>query len=176
MTLTQRWSRRLHGVMFVRLRRSHLCCSMLRVAPPRAAADLDLVRRLVCSSCVPAPNTLRATSLRSSVGGLPTTSAVSRPRAKSFPAFMPMQRRFSLAWKTAKLRVLPSLFQTVRRPSDSRASGAGSGTANSAAASGCGGSQVLRRYRLIVWAYRLCGRAVEAAPRVCKVSATAHTS
>ena len=83
--------------------------------------------------------------------GLPTTSAVSRPHAKSSRVFRPMQRRFSPAWKTAKLRVLPSLSQTVRRPSASRASGAGSGTASSAGASGCGGNQVLRRSHPIVW-------------------------
>src|ERR1700758_2646228 len=37
-----------------------------------------------------------------------------------------------------------------RRPSASRASGAGSGTASSGEASGCGGSQVLRRSHPIV--------------------------
>ena len=99
----------------------------------------------------PGLNTLRATSPRSSVGGPPTTSAVSRPHGKNSPAFTPMQRRFSPAWKTAKLRVLLSLSEMVRRPSASRASGAGFGTANSAEASGCGGSHVLRRYRHIVW-------------------------
>src|ERR671937_1473160 len=44
----------------------------------------------VCSWCVPAPNTLRATSPRSSVDGLPTTSAVLKPHAKSSPVFTPM--------------------------------------------------------------------------------------
>jgi len=50
------------------------------------------------------------------------------------------------------------------------------------------GRRVLRKHRVAVaaryygaaaplsGAYRLCGRAVEAAPRVCKVSATPHTS
>src|SRR5205814_8015975 len=105
----------------------------------------------VCSSCVPVPNTVRATSPRLSVGGLPTTSAVSRPHTKSSPVFTPMQRRFSPVWRTAKLRALPSLFQTVLRPSASQASGAGSGTASSAEASDCGGSQALRHYHPIVW-------------------------
>src|SRR5262249_20535671 len=64
---------------------------------------------------------------------------------------MPMQQRFSPAWMTAKLKGLPSLSQAVRQLSASRASGAGSGTASSAEASGCGGSQALRRSHPIVW-------------------------
>src|SRR5438874_4172413 len=60
-------------------------------------------------------------SLRSSAGGLPITSAVSRPHAKSSPAFRPMQRRFSPAWKTAKLRgppiALPDGSTAKRLPS-----------------------------------------------------------
>ena len=59
----------------------------------------------------------------------------------------------------------PITLPTVRWPSASRASGAGSGTANSAAASGCGGSQVLRRYRPIVWGI--------SAMRSCRGSSTA---
>src|SRR5436309_9209441 len=43
-----------------------------------------------------------------------------------------------------------SLCQTVRLPSASRGLGAGSGRASSAAASGCGGNQALRRCRPIV--------------------------
>src|SRR6476659_4881770 len=58
---------------------------------------------------------------------------------------------FLAGMEDREARVLPSLFQTVQRLSASRASGAGSGTANSAVASGCGGSRVLRRFRPIVW-------------------------
>ena len=58
---------------------------------------------------------------------------------------------FLASMEDREAKVLPSLFQTVRRSSASRASGVGSGTTNSAEASGCGGSQVLRRFRRIAW-------------------------
>ena len=58
---------------------------------------------------------------------------------------------FLASMEDREAKVLPSLFQTVRRPSASRASGAGSGTASFAEALGCDGSRVLRHCRLIVW-------------------------
>src|SRR6059058_4877456 len=72
---------------------------------------------------------------------------------------------FLASMEDREARVLPSLFQTVRRPTGSRASGAGSGTASSAEASGCVGSQVLRRCRPIVWGI--------SAMRSCRGSSTA---
>jgi hypothetical protein len=103
-----------------------------------------------CSSSVPARNIWRAMPRRWNGDGRPT-SAVSRLHAKSSPASRPMPRRFSTAWKTAKRKGLPLLSQTGRRPGASRASSAGSGMANFAGRSECGGNQGRRRFRPIAW-------------------------
>jgi len=151
-----------------------LSCISLQLIDVRTQTQRP-IRRLVCSSCVPVPSTLRATSLHSSLGG-PTMSAVSRPHAKSSRAFRLMQRLFSPAWKTGKAKGPP--ITPFRRFG---------GQAPPGLQALALGRRILRQHRLAVaaryygvtaplsGAYRLCDRAVEAAPRVCKVSATPHT-
>ena len=127
-------------------------------ARPRARGSSSCSRWLICSSSVPAPNTLRATSLRSSVV-VCRQRARCRGRTRRALRIQADAAAFLASMEDREAKGPPSLSQTVRRPSAFRASGAGSGTANSAAASGCGGSQVFRRCRPIVWgisAMRLC--------------------